>query len=273
MLLELLGDGHSLGTSCVNVAELERGLRPAERKRARVLLDRLMYFDTPREAATPRGSLSSRLGSPGTNAPYARRAHRGNRTCPRRNRPHRQPRRLPDARPTRRTTQPRIAPTFASAARGSRSSLRTPANGRARVMAHRWHIRCRPPVSAVVGAPALTSHNGPPTSTVVRLCLTFQAGYASSILVTRSRSLTCAFVRACLVANARKSPASSFSSWLRGLATCGFVSLPTTLPRSTTRSPQIATHSHATADANESRSAVDAISRRARSRCACPSRP
>lgn len=55
MLLQLLGDGHSLGTSCVNVAELERGLRPAERKRARVLLDRLMYFDTPREAATRAG--------------------------------------------------------------------------------------------------------------------------------------------------------------------------------------------------------------------------
>ena len=54
------------------------------------------------------------------------------------------------------------------------------------VMAHRWHIRRRPVVSAFIGAPALTSHDAPPTSTVDRLEPDFQAGYARSILVTRS---------------------------------------------------------------------------------------
>jgi hypothetical protein len=39
-------------------------------------------------------------------------------------------------------------------------------------MAHRWHIRRHPVVSAVVAARALTSHNCPPTSTINRLGLT-----------------------------------------------------------------------------------------------------
>ena len=54
-LLQRLSEGHSLGTTCVNIAEIERGLRPAERKRAQVLLDRLAFFDTTREAATRAG--------------------------------------------------------------------------------------------------------------------------------------------------------------------------------------------------------------------------
>ncbi|MDP9336408.1 MAG: PIN domain-containing protein [Actinomycetota bacterium] len=54
-LLQRLGEGHSLGTTCVNIAEIERGLRPAERKKAQVLLDRLAFFDTTREAATRAG--------------------------------------------------------------------------------------------------------------------------------------------------------------------------------------------------------------------------
>ena len=54
-LLQRLGEGHTLGTTCVNIAEIERGLRPAERKKAQVLLDRLVFFDTTREAATRAG--------------------------------------------------------------------------------------------------------------------------------------------------------------------------------------------------------------------------
>jgi predicted nucleic acid-binding protein len=54
-LLELLADRHLLGTSCVNVAELERGIRPKERKAADALLSRLRFLDTTREAATRAG--------------------------------------------------------------------------------------------------------------------------------------------------------------------------------------------------------------------------
>lgn len=51
LLLDLLSDGHRLGICSVNVAEVERGLRPAERKKARQLIERLEYFETTREAA------------------------------------------------------------------------------------------------------------------------------------------------------------------------------------------------------------------------------
>src|SRR5439155_19157181 len=50
-LLELLATGHSIGTTCVNVAEVERGLRPNEGKRAQALMDRLSFLETTREAA------------------------------------------------------------------------------------------------------------------------------------------------------------------------------------------------------------------------------
>lgn len=55
LLLELLAGGHSLGTSCVNVAEIERGIRPRERKAATALADRLRFLDTGREAAVRAG--------------------------------------------------------------------------------------------------------------------------------------------------------------------------------------------------------------------------
>lgn len=55
LLLDLLADRHSLGTSCVNVAEVERGIRPKERKAADALLTRLRFFETTREAATRAG--------------------------------------------------------------------------------------------------------------------------------------------------------------------------------------------------------------------------
>ena len=54
-----------------------------------------------------------------------------------------------------------------------------------------WHIdgtRRRPGVSAVICLPALTSHDGPPTSVDVRLCL-------PSKLVMRVRSPSPALVR------------------------------------------------------------------------------
>ena len=55
LLLRLLDGGHSLGTSCVNVAEVERGIRPKEREAATDLLDRLRFLETTREAALRAG--------------------------------------------------------------------------------------------------------------------------------------------------------------------------------------------------------------------------
>ncbi len=55
LLLELLADGHWLGVSCVNVAEIERGIRPKERKTATALLERLRFLPTGREAAQRAG--------------------------------------------------------------------------------------------------------------------------------------------------------------------------------------------------------------------------
>lgn len=54
-LLGLIQDGHTLSTTCVNIAEVERGLRPAERRRAASLLDRLGFIATSREAAVRAG--------------------------------------------------------------------------------------------------------------------------------------------------------------------------------------------------------------------------
>lgn len=50
-LLSLLENGHSLCTTCVNVAEIERGIKPKERKAASALMDRLEYLVTTKEAA------------------------------------------------------------------------------------------------------------------------------------------------------------------------------------------------------------------------------
>lgn len=54
-LLALLAGNHSLGTSCVNVAEVERGVRPKERKAVAALLSRLRFLETTREAAVRAG--------------------------------------------------------------------------------------------------------------------------------------------------------------------------------------------------------------------------
>lgn len=50
-MLRLVTGGHVLGTSCVNLAEVEAGLRQHERRRAGALLDRLRFLPTDREAA------------------------------------------------------------------------------------------------------------------------------------------------------------------------------------------------------------------------------
>ena len=55
LLLRLLADRHTLGTSCVNIAEVERGIRPKERTAATALLNRLRFLETTREAAVRAG--------------------------------------------------------------------------------------------------------------------------------------------------------------------------------------------------------------------------
>lgn len=65
LMLGLLADGHTLGVSCVNVAEVERGIRPKERKQAESLLARLRFLETTREAATRAGRYQADFGSHG----------------------------------------------------------------------------------------------------------------------------------------------------------------------------------------------------------------
>ena len=64
-LLALLAGGHSLGTCCVNVAELERGVRAKERAAARHFVERLRYLDTTREAAGRAGRYQAEFESRG----------------------------------------------------------------------------------------------------------------------------------------------------------------------------------------------------------------
>jgi predicted nucleic acid-binding protein len=64
-LLGLLGEGHGLGTTGVNIAEVERGLRPGERKRVALLVDRLTYLEITREAATRAGRYQAQWAKRG----------------------------------------------------------------------------------------------------------------------------------------------------------------------------------------------------------------
>lgn len=50
-MLRLVADGHTLATTCVNLAEVEAGFRQRERRRAGTLLSRLRFLITNREAA------------------------------------------------------------------------------------------------------------------------------------------------------------------------------------------------------------------------------
>jgi tRNA(fMet)-specific endonuclease VapC len=65
-LLALLAEGHSLGISCVNVAEVERGVRSRERKAAATLVERLRFLATTREAAQRAGRYQRDFGRRGT---------------------------------------------------------------------------------------------------------------------------------------------------------------------------------------------------------------
>jgi hypothetical protein len=66
MLARLLAGGHGLATSCVNVAEYERGLRSRPRRRSDRMPDRLTYLDTTREAARRAGRYQREFASRGT---------------------------------------------------------------------------------------------------------------------------------------------------------------------------------------------------------------
>jgi len=54
-----LSQGHILATTCVNVAEVERGLRARERQRAAAFLDALRFLVTDREAARRAGQYQA----------------------------------------------------------------------------------------------------------------------------------------------------------------------------------------------------------------------
>lgn len=54
-MLRLLAEGHLLATMCVNVAEVEAGLRQHERRKAGALFGRLRFLQTDREAARRAG--------------------------------------------------------------------------------------------------------------------------------------------------------------------------------------------------------------------------
>jgi predicted nucleic acid-binding protein len=65
LLLNLLADHHVLGTSCVNIAEVERGIRPKQRKAATDLLNRLRFVETTREAAVRAGRYQAEFDKSG----------------------------------------------------------------------------------------------------------------------------------------------------------------------------------------------------------------
>lgn len=54
-ILDLISRGHLPCVSCVTVAEIERGIRPKERKATVTLLDRLAFVATTKEAAVRAG--------------------------------------------------------------------------------------------------------------------------------------------------------------------------------------------------------------------------
>jgi hypothetical protein len=65
LLLDLVAAQHSLGTSCVNVAEVERGIRPKERRALTNLLDHLRFLETTREGAVRAGRYQAELAKQG----------------------------------------------------------------------------------------------------------------------------------------------------------------------------------------------------------------
>ena len=59
ILRQRLGEGHTLATTCVNLAEVERGLQPRERRSAMAFLDGLRFLVTDREAARRAGQYQA----------------------------------------------------------------------------------------------------------------------------------------------------------------------------------------------------------------------
>ncbi len=65
LMRDLVAAGHLLCVSCVNVAEVERGIRPKERRAATTLLDRLTFLSTTVEAAIRAGRYLAELSERG----------------------------------------------------------------------------------------------------------------------------------------------------------------------------------------------------------------
>ena len=64
-LRQKLSAGHTLATTCVNIAEVERGLQPGERQRASAFLDRLRFLVTGPEAARRAGRYQAEWAKQG----------------------------------------------------------------------------------------------------------------------------------------------------------------------------------------------------------------
>lgn len=64
-MLRLLSRGDTLATSCVNLAEIEAGLRQRERRKADAVLARLRMLITDREAAHRAGRYQAEWGRKG----------------------------------------------------------------------------------------------------------------------------------------------------------------------------------------------------------------
>ncbi len=97
-ILDLVSHGHLPCVSCVNVAEIERGIRPKERRAAALLLDRLGFLVTTKEAATRAGQYQAEFSKRGRtiHLPPRRRLGRRHGPHPWGDPGHRQHRGLPD---------------------------------------------------------------------------------------------------------------------------------------------------------------------------------
>ncbi|MGH2750875.1 MAG: type II toxin-antitoxin system VapC family toxin [Actinomycetota bacterium] len=71
LLLDLITEGHTLGTSCVNIAELHHGARPNVRKDVQLLVERLEFLETTVEASTRAGQYQARFRAEGVTLPTA----------------------------------------------------------------------------------------------------------------------------------------------------------------------------------------------------------
>jgi predicted nucleic acid-binding protein len=65
LLIALLAQGDDVATTCVSIAELERGIRARERKVAETLVERLSFLPTTREAAMRAGRYLAQFSARG----------------------------------------------------------------------------------------------------------------------------------------------------------------------------------------------------------------